>query len=279
MVGLANGIENLEKIQIWGGLGTARHVLVNVEKPFFENVESAISTAVAKRRQRIKYSNAKALLRLISSRGIHVEAERDPDPNDIKGLVGEIIASELLVRTDREPIFTKWEYGGTSKSRGIDVLGREKGKLDSSLILVEAKHLHEEVRSSSQTSCCNSIRGRLVEGLLEFEETKVRLNLAGILTKLQQALSIADATDSNRGRVEEIFNYLLKKLEEGNFDLNVLACLDSKYCFLGMLTETVSSIANDDGSGDHFVELSILQVPSLEEKTDEWCNNLGSTSD
>lgn len=59
--------------------------------------------------------------------------------NDMKGLVGEIVAEAVLAECGfGEPFYSKWRYAGTSASKGIDIVMR-KGDL---LSVNESKHLH-----------------------------------------------------------------------------------------------------------------------------------------
>ena len=59
--------------------------------------------------------------------------------NDMKGLVGEIVAEAVLVECGfGEPFYSKWRHAGTSASRGIDIVMR-KGDM---LLVSESKHLH-----------------------------------------------------------------------------------------------------------------------------------------
>ena len=60
-------------------------------------------------------------------------------PNDMKGLVGEIVAEAVLVECGYgEPFYSKWRHGGTSTSRGIDIVLLKGGTLSAN----ESKHLH-----------------------------------------------------------------------------------------------------------------------------------------
>lgn len=58
---------------------------------------------------------------------------------DLKGLVGEIVAEEVLEACGYgEPFYSKWRHAGTSASKGIDIVMR-KGAV---LSVNEPKHLH-----------------------------------------------------------------------------------------------------------------------------------------
>lgn len=59
--------------------------------------------------------------------------------NDMKGLVGEIVAEAVLVECGfGEPLYTKWRHAGTSASKGIDIVMHKGDRLSA----VESKHLH-----------------------------------------------------------------------------------------------------------------------------------------
>ena len=59
--------------------------------------------------------------------------------NDMKGLVGEIVAEAVLVECGfGMPLYSKWRHTGTSASNGIDIVMRKGGLL----LACEAKHLH-----------------------------------------------------------------------------------------------------------------------------------------
>ena len=67
-------------------------------------------------------------------------AQREPvRENDMKGLVGEIVAEAVLVECGfGVPFYSKWRHTGTSASNGIDIVMRKGGLL----LACESKHLH-----------------------------------------------------------------------------------------------------------------------------------------
>lgn len=59
--------------------------------------------------------------------------------NDIKGLIGEIVTEATLVECGfGVPLYSKWKHGGTSFSRGVDMVLRRGDWISAN----ESKHLH-----------------------------------------------------------------------------------------------------------------------------------------
>lgn len=101
------------------------------------DLEALVAEAIAIRARRRAERASPGVAALMESQWASSPAKMSP--NDMKGLVGEIVAEAVLVDCGYgEPFYSKWRNGGTSTSRGIDIILRNGDMLSAN----ESKHLH-----------------------------------------------------------------------------------------------------------------------------------------
>ena len=193
------------------------------------------------------------------------------DRIDSIGLIGEIIAEHFSVARKYEILWAKWRIGGTSKSRGIDLVARLRRNSESDLRLIESKHLHDELKGKNQTTCATLIKNKLGDGLEEFDQEKTRLNLAGILRKMSKTIRHIKAAMADATAIERSHAFVNSSLGQNNYSSEIVTSLDSNYCTNSTLSRCIEDLQLPSSIGKHTMNMSILACDSLEATTDEIC--------
>jgi len=259
-------------LTLWNGSGRAESFFLDVDEMFRAKVHRGMQLAIKRKQERITTSSAERVLNNLARRGITFEKESlTYDEDDAIGLIGEILLTETAIWLGYEPVFIKWQFSGTSKSRGIDLISRKrKGPRD--LILMEAKHLHSGVKGSEKGTCSSQIRTRFVDSLDGFKHERALINLASIIAVVSSARRIQEAAgNSNGSTLDELFDFLLSRLREENYDLETHVFIDAKYCADETLFESVEGIDIPSEVGDHGVSLTLMETGQLESVSEEIC--------
>jgi hypothetical protein len=266
-------IKPQKSFTLWNGAGIAKSFFVEIDE-LQDKVDYGMKMARRKKAERLTTSSAKQILRSLAQRGIAIEEETfDYDEDDVIGLIGEILLTEIVVWFGYEPLFVKWRVSGTSKSRGIDLVSRNS-KEPQNLILMEAKHLHSGVKGFEKGTCSSAIRMRFVDGLDEFKHEQVLINLASVIATISSARRIQEAAgDSGASGLDALFTFLLSKLSLETYDLEIHVFIDAKYCVDTTLPDSVHSIANPIEVGNHTIHLMILQTDHLEPVSESICEH------
>ena len=171
-----------------------------------------------------------------------------------------------------ETVFPKWRYTGTSKSRGIDLVAREKSENEWNLILYESKHIHDEIRNSENKSTIFMLRNKFENGIEEFESKKTKLNLASILIHLGDFIRIGEATGTDVSLIKDYWKLISESLKSNRYSLVVVILADDKYCnnteHIQHMYEVSSSLKD---KGNHILTLTLIESKYLEKMTDEMC--------
>jgi hypothetical protein len=255
---------------LWSGSGGATSFFVEIDGELQAKVHQEMRTASKTKQERLTSSSAAGILNNLARRGITIEkAHSTYDEDDAVGLIGEILLTEIAISLGYEPIFVKWRISGSTKSRGIDLVSRNK--TSRQVILMEAKHLHSSVKGKERGTCSSQIRTRFVDGLDEFEHERTLVNLASIIATVSTARRVEEGTEGNRLHLDEVFNFLLSSLRLENYDLETQVFIDAKYCADETLSESVGSIGNPTEVGDHRISLTLVQTKHLESVSEEIC--------
>jgi len=231
-----------------------------------------MDTARRLKQERMTSSSVAKVISSIQKRGILIEPTLPTyDIDDTVGLIGEIVAGEICVQQGYELLFVKWMIGGTSKSRGIDIVTRRFERMRSELKLVEAKHLHESIKDAPRGSCSHEIRGRFTDGLDEFEREKTLQNLASIIVKMSSARRIAGGTGVIDPQIDEVFQFLRERLGSETYSLEIITSMDAKYYDRNVLAGAVTTIPTPTPLGDHDVCLTLLSIDNCESTTERIC--------
>jgi len=256
---------------LWSGSGKATSFFVEVDEMLRLKVDQGMQMASRRKQERLTTSSTKMILSNLARRGITVEKESPTyDEEDAVGLIGEILLTETAICLGYEPVFVKWQLSGTSKSRGIDLVSRNR-RGSRGPILMEAKHLHSGVKGNERGTCSSQIRVRFVDGLDEFKHERALINLASIIAIVSSARRIQGATCGSGSGLDEVFNFLLSSLRLENYDLETHVFIDAKYCADETLSESVGSIGIPTEIGNHLVSLTLMQTGQLESVSEEIC--------
>lgn len=265
----------LQVLTLWEGSGSGCHFRMTINDGFKKLVVNLIEEARLVKQERRRNRNRRAVIKSLFERGLEIVDELPGyDETDVVGLTGEIVMGDFIVNLTLEPIFPKWRYTGTSKSSGIDLVARERSGEDWDLILYEAKHLHNEIRSAGAKLCHNLVRNRFKIGIDEFELDKTKLNLANLLMKLGDFIRLGEATGSDVSLTNEYRNLISAGLKNDRYRVNVVALVDAKYCNRLTFGQSVSNISYPLQIGEsHSLTLTLIESTYLEEVTDEVCSN------
>jgi len=265
----------LQVLILWEGTGAGHHFRMTMSGEFKEFVTDQIEEARLVKQERRRSSSRAAVIKSLFERGLEVVDELTGyDENDVVGLTGEIIMEDFVINLALEPIFPKWRYTGTSRSPGIDLVARERSGGDWELVLYEAKHLHNEIRSAGAELCHNLVRNKFKIGIDEFELDETRLNLASIMMKLGDYIRLGEATGSDVSSTKEYRNLISAGLINDRYRVNVVVLVDAKYCSRSTFRQSVSNISNPLQIGEsHSLTLTLAESTYLEELTDEVCSN------
>jgi hypothetical protein len=262
----------LQSLFLWEGSGVGHYYRMDIDGEFKLFLTSQIKEAIRVKQERRRESSRRELLKSLRDRGCEI-AEELPgyDENDLVGLIGEIVINDFAVNLGVEPILPKWHYTGTSKSSGIDFVGREKLGDMWELALYEAKHLHDEVRNT-KTECYTLIKGKFRIGLDEFESEKTELDLASILLQLENSIRLCKAIESDASSIQEYRAFISSSLQNNRYRLNVVALVDTEYCSETTFEQSISKMPNPLEVGkNHPVSLNLIKAKSLEKTTNEVC--------
>jgi hypothetical protein len=260
-----------EKV-IWTGSGRAQSFKAEINPELKGRLIQGFNTAIRSRQEKLNSVNAGTLLESLKRRGFVVSSPLPVyDQDDVTGLVGEILTKEVLVMRGFEPLSSKFEASGTSKSRGIDLVMR-KFVRRWELRLIEAKHLHKAMKEKATSDSPAEIRRRFSDGLDEFERDRTLVNLALVIIPLVHAARNARSTGASMADLESKIDFLISKLKDEDYTLEVAVCIDSKYCENSALDATVSPMLKRDEVGLHEVSLCLLETIGLEFFTTEVCS-------
>ena len=181
------------------------------------------------------------------------------DSNDIKGLIGEIIAEDYENMNGANPIFIKWKIHGTSKSQGIDIVVSKKNNSSEELILVEAKHVHTINPNVNQ-----AIKKRIEEGIDEFQVEKTLLSLLRIIEKFSESIANSRASGGSSDALEQLCNFLEDKINNRDYRIEVIACADYDDCVKLEFKSTMKKInsTTDIGNPKELV-LNVFEIKNL----------------
>jgi hypothetical protein len=256
---------------LWGGNGLGRLAAISVREELHALLESSIGLAWNFKQARNASRNTSALLKSLSQRGILTSEELPRyDPDDLVGLTGEVLLKEFSSFLGYESIYAKWETNGTSKSKGIDLVARKQTGTPA-VALFEAKHLHQSVNGKMPIECYSPIRSKFREGLEGFDLDDTSINLAAIICKLDSNLELQRAVGGLDRRMEEIRNLLSNTLSNESYSLEVMACIDGKYCDGGTLNASLSGVVYPPNLGTHRAGLSVLRGEFLHDETEGIC--------
>ena len=259
-------------IKLWSGSGVGRLVSISAGGELQALLDYSISLAWNFKQAKNASRNTSTMLKSLSNRGILTSEELPRyDSDDLVGLAGEVLLKAFSSFLGYEAIYTKWETNGTSKSRGIDLVARMQTGT-TKVALFEAKHLHESVKEHAPTECYASIRLKFREGLAGFDLDDTRINLAAIICKLDGNLELQRAVGGSDRRIEQIRNLLSNTLRNESYSLEVMACIDGKYCDGSTLNTSLSGVVYPQNLGTRDAGLSILKCESLEEETKGICD-------
>jgi hypothetical protein len=260
---------------IWAGSASALSFRVMIGAELKQKLIDGFDTARRSRQEKLATASADTLLKSIERRGFVVSNPLPVyDPDDVAGLVGEILVREISISRGFEVVFAKFETSGTSKSRGIDLVLRRLTR-SSELKLVESKHLHQAVKGKPKGDSPAEIRRRFSDGLDEFERDRTVWNLAHVVIPLITAARNAKTTGIAVDVLDEKIRLLISKLKNEDYTLEVVACIDSKYCERGTLDAAVQSMVKRDEIGPHEIWLTLLETDGLEPFTLEACRTYG----
>jgi len=242
---------------------------------FRDFVRNNLDEARRVKQERHKSASRRAVIRSLAERELHVsEKLTGYDKTDIVGLIGEIISEDFLTSGALEPIFLKWRYTGTSKSKGIDLVVRNSSGKDLELVLCEAKHPHDEIRDLQIERCHNLIGSKFRLGIDEFEHEKTLLNLANILIHLGAGIRLGKAMISNISLAQEHYAFISECLRKNSYCIDVCAVVDTQYCNVDTLNRSTTGILGPTGTdSSHSVTLALIQSGGLEQITDEMCDS------
>jgi hypothetical protein len=265
----------LQVFTLWEGSGAGHHFRMTISGEFKKFVTNQIEEARLVKREQRRNSSRRAVIRSLFERGLEgVDELPGYDETDMVGLAGEIITEDFVINLALEPIFPKWQYTGTSKSPGIDLVARERSGEGWELVLYEAKHLHNEIRNAGAELCHNLVRNKFKIGIDEFELDNTKLNLASIMMKLGDFIRLGKATESDVARATEYRNLISACLRNDRYRVNVVVLVDAKYCGKSTFRKSVSNISNPLQIGEsHSLTLVLMESIYLEEVTDEVCSN------
>lgn len=257
------------KILIWKGSGRAQHASFTIDKKFENTLATSITTAAEYKQERTRNQNAEKILKSLSSRGFSVKEELPKyDFDDLVGLIGEMVLEEFVRRNGSELLFAKWKVSGTSKSRGIDLVARKFSK-QWTLTLFEAKHLHVAVKGKPKDRCYPEISSRFRNGLAEFEREVTVFNLSNILAKISYSIRHGRALGSEDTNLTLIRDFLSSRLRNEDYSLEVVTCIDSRYCEDVTLGKSTEHVDRPAGIGSHDTCLTLLEAERLEELSDQ----------
>ena len=262
----------LRSLTLWQGAGEGNFYDAIMDDEFGKSLKINIEEAIRIKQERQTNRSRIAVINNLSERGLNFVNELSGyDQNDLIGLIGEIVTDDFIINLSLETIFPKWRYTGTSKSRGIDLVARERIGEEWKLMLYEAKHLHDEIRNSAEKLYNNLLRGKFENGIDEFESEKTKLNLAYVKMKLGDFIRLGEATGTDVDIVKEHWSLISVGLREDRYRINIVVLADDEYC----KDETLQSIFKISNptmeEGNHFLTLTLIKTIHLEKMTDEMC--------
>ena len=265
----------LATVKLWNGVGTGCRFCMSLSSTLKDFVMKQMQEARRIKRERLRNRSVREVIKSLFVRGIEIVEELPGyDVIDVVGLIGEIILEDFVSNSILEPIFPKWRFGGTSKSRGIDLVARKWWGEKWELILYEGKHIHDEARNSKKELCHNLIKSKFKIGLDEFEYEKTKFNLASIVMCLDDLITRGEAIKSDVSRTKEYRHLISTGLINDRYQVNVVVTIDAKYCDDTTFDRSISKLRNPVEVGeDHHVTLTLLESALLEKATDEVCDN------
>jgi hypothetical protein len=272
--GLNKRYNKLHSLVLWGGIGAGHYYHLDINGDFGVFVTNQVKEAIRVRQERRKENGRRAVVKSLHERGVEITDQLSGlDENDLIGLIGEIVTNDFVVSLDIEPILPKWQYTGTSKSSGIDFVGREKLGHMWELTLYEAKHLHDEAKNA-QTECYTLIRAKFRIGIDEFEDEKTKLNLANVLIQLGKFIRFGEANKSDTSLAKKHKDFISSSLKNDRYRANVVALVDAKYCSETTFEQSVSQISSPLEVGkNHLVRLNLIKAEYLEKTTNKVCES------
>ena len=265
----------LRSLKLWQGKGKGCHFDRQSNGALKNFVQNHLEEAKQVKQERRNSSSRRAVIKSLAERRLHIsEKLTGYDKTDIVGLVGEIVSEDFLTSGSLEPIFLKWRYTGTSKSKGIDLVARNNPGKTVEVVLCEAKHPHDEIRDLKIERCHSLIGSKFRLGIDEFEHEKTLLNLASILIHLGTVVRLEKAISSNASLAQEHYAFISECLRKDSYCIYVLAVVDARYCNADTLDRcTIGILDPAEINSSHPVTLTLIQSGGLEQTTDEMCDS------
>ena len=117
--------------------------------------------------------------------------------NDVVGLVGEILAEDVLMDLGAgEPFYAKWRSSGTSASAGVDLVFKKGSRLSA----CEAKHAHDSVRNAP-TAVAPAAR-ELNRALEQNPDAHTKDFLGKLILREERHAAQCDARGDRAGRMQ-----------------------------------------------------------------------------
>lgn len=263
----------LYQLRLWEGFGSGNCVRLLFTEGIEKILMALIDEARRLKQERLRDRDLRSVVKSLTKRGIEITDELvGYDQNDIVGLIGEMIAEGFSNHLGNDSIFPKWRYSGSSKSRGIDLVARQRSDRKWQLVLYEAKYLHEEVKGMEPDLCCHRIKNRFAVGIDEFEEEKTKFDLASIVIRLGDFVRLGEAVGSDVSSTREYLELISEGLRRNEYFINVATLVDEKYCNDDTLHKSVIDIEKPFHVGDHHPTLILIRSPNMEEVTDRLCS-------
>lgn len=146
--------------------------------------------------------------------------------NDIKGMIGEIVTEAVLVECGfGEPLYSKWKHGGTSFSRGPDMILRRGDWISAN----ESKHLHTP-RPGNDVSPDASVL--IVAAFRQNTDARTRNWLGWLLHQLADAERLRGATQgctAGDGAAPSAARIIRGAMDRWAVSINASVVFDARY--------------------------------------------------
>jgi len=265
----------LATVKLWNGVGTGCRFGMSFDSALKDFLMKQMEEARRVKGKSRRNRSVREVIKSLFARGIGIGEELlGYDAVDVVGLIGEIILENFVINSNSESILPKWRFGGTSKSRGIDLVARKRVSEQWELILYEVKHSHDEVRNSKPELCHNLIKRKFKIGLDELAYEKTKWNLTNIIMWLDDLITRGEALKLDVSPTKEHRHLISTGLVNDRYEINVVVAVDAKYCGDTTFNRSVSGLPNPVEVGEnHLVTLTLLESTLLEKATDEVCDN------
>jgi len=271
---IASCYELVSELKLWEDSGDCCLFRLNIDSELFfflmNNLEEAKQIKNEKRNERSLYH----VIRDISLRGVILIGQIiEIDKKDLVGLTGEILTEFFIHNQDLELIYSKWRFSGSSKSRGIDLIAREKESGEWFVVLFESKHIHDEVKGIKIERIPSIIRNKYRLGIDEFEVEKTMLSIARLTMQIGEDIRRGESMGGNVTLFKRNKDLLSKCLDYDDFQVRVIVFIDKKYFMRDTFYNSIDLIQKPIHLGERRrVMLMLVESKSLEEITDKVCD-------